>query len=86
MYDKDGSGTIELDEMVEVMTALHCFDGDGRGKDAAAARGRRLFTELDINDDGEISAEEFVRGCMHDPELVRIVINGGINPLEDEAD
>lgn len=84
MYDKDGSGTIELDEMVEVMVALQCFDG--RCKDAAAARGKRIFSELDINDDGEISCEEFVRGCMHDPELVRIVTAGGLDPMDEEAE
>ena len=85
MYDKDGSGTIELNEMVEVMTALQCFDGRV-GKEVAQLRGKRIFSELDINDDGEISCEEFVRGCMHDPELVKIISAGGLDPMEDEAD
>ena len=84
MYDKDGSGTIELNEMIEVMTALQCMDG--ASKDAAAIRGRRIFDELDINDDGEISCEEFVRGCMMDPELVRTITAGGLDPLEEECD
>lgn len=82
MYDKDGSGTIELNEMVEVMTAIQCFDG--RCKDAATARGKRIFGELDVNGDGQISCEEFVRGCMQDPELVRIVSAGGLDPLDEE--
>ena len=84
MYDKDGSGTIELNEMIEVMTALQCMDG--ASKDAAALRGRRIFEELDINDDGEISCEEFVRGCMMDPDLVRTITAGGLDPLEEECD
>ena len=50
------------------------------------SRGRRIFSELDINDDGQISCEEFVRGCMHDQELVRIITAGGIDPLEEDAD
>ena len=83
MYDKDGSGTIELNEMIEVMTALQCMDG--ASKEAAAVRGRRIFEELDINDDGEISCEEFVRGCMMDPELVRTITAGGLDPLEEEC-
>ena len=77
MYDQDGSGTIEIDEMIEVMGAIECFDG-GRGKEAAASRGKRLFNDLDKNDDGSITCEEFVRGCMQDPELIRIVMSGGI--------
>ena len=83
MYDKDGSGTIELNEMIEVMTALQCMDG--ASKEAAQVRGRRIFEELDINDDGEISCEEFVRGCMMDPELVRTITAGGLDPLEEEC-
>ena len=82
MYDKDGSGTIEQDEMIDVMGALQHFEGP-RGKDAAAARGKRIFSELDINDDGSITCEEFVKGCMQDPELVRIVISGGVDPVDD---
>ena len=85
MYDKDGSGTIELNEMVEVMSALHNFEGS-KDSDASEARGKRIFSELDINDDGEITCEEFVRGCMHDPELVRIISAGGIDPMEEDSD
>ena len=57
MYDKDGNGTIELNEMVEVMTALHSMDGT-MVSDAAESRGRRIFSELDINDDGELTIGE----------------------------
>ena len=85
MYDKDDSGTIELNEMVEVMSALHTFEGS-KDSDASEARGKRIFSELDINDDGEITCEEFVRGCMHDPELVRIISAGGIDPMEEDSD
>jgi len=86
MYDKDGSGTIELNEMIEVMSALHMGNDGSRTREAAELRGKRIFGELDINGDGEISCEEFVRGCMHDPELVRIISAGGIDPMEADAD
>jgi Ca2+-binding EF-hand superfamily protein len=79
MYDTDGSGSIEEDEMIEVMTALYNTDGQS-GLDAAAAQARRIFNELDVNGDGELSCEEFVRGCMQDPELVRMITAGGIDP------
>ena len=82
MYDKDGSGTIEIEEMIDVMGAIQCFDG-ARGKEAAANRGKRIFGELDINDDGSITCEEFVKGCMQDPELVRIVMSGGADPMDE---
>ena len=79
MYDKDESGEIDQEEMVQVFGALNF--GGSRGAEAAAARGRRLFGELDINDDGSLTCEEFVKGCMQDPELVRIVISGGLDPM-----
>ncbi len=84
MYDKDGSGSIELDEMVEVMSALQ--GNTPQAIEVARSRGQRLFSELDINGDGNISCEEFVRGCMQDPELVRLISTGGLNPLEDDDD
>ena len=81
MYDKDESGEIDQEEMVQVMGALNF--GGSRGAEAAAARGRRLFAELDINDDGSLTCEEFVKGCMQDPELVRIFMSGGLDPMDD---
>ena len=29
-----------------------------------SARASRIFSELDINGDGELSCDEFIRGCM----------------------
>ena len=30
----------------------------------AIARATRIFSELDINGDGELTCDEFIRGCM----------------------
>ena len=38
MYDKDGSGTIELNEMIEVMTALHSMEGHDDSNSMAESR------------------------------------------------
>ena len=40
----------------------------------------------DINGDGELSMEEFVRGCMQDKDLVRMLSAGGLHADEAEAD
>lgn len=81
MYDKDNSGTVELNEMVEVMTALHSMEGK-IDVEAAEATGKRVFSELDINDDGEVTIDEFVRGCMHDQEIMRKISKNGANSGE----
>ena len=46
----------------------------------------RIFMELDINGDGELTCEEFVKGCMQDESLVRVLQSGGLNPEEADQD
>jgi len=42
--------------------------------------------ELDINGDGELTCDEFVKGCMQDEALVRVLKSGGLHPEEAEQD
>ena len=42
----------------------------------AAERARKIFGELDINGDGELDCDEFVKGCMEDKDLLQ-TLNGG---------
>mgnify|MGYP000542184223 CR=1 FL=1 len=53
-------------------------------KDTAAERAKKIFRELDVNGDGELTADEFVRGCMDDPSLVRLLNSGGVGEEEGE--
>lgn len=85
MYDKDASGTIELSEMIEVIGTLYGMEGV-EASEASTERAKRIFSELDINGDGELTCDEFVRGCMHDAELVNMLTNGGIHPMEADED
>ena len=55
-------------------------------QDSAADRARKIFGELDVDGDGELTTEEFVRGCMDDPELVRLLNAGGIESDDDDGD
>ena len=84
MYDKDGNGTIDLPEMIEIIGTL--YDMEGVSKNTAADRARKIFGELDVDGDGELTADEFVRGCLEDPELVRLLNTGGIDGEEDDED
>jgi len=36
----------------------------------------RIFSELDINGDGELTCEEFIKGCMQDEALLNILNSG----------
>jgi len=40
---------------------------------AARARAREIFAKMDSNQDGVLSKEEFVRGCLEDNALYRML-------------
>ena len=74
MYDfKDGSKSIQLSEMMEVFGTLYL--NEGVTEELAIDRAQKIFSFLDVNNDGDISEEEFVRGCLQDEELVRALVN-----------
>ena len=39
-------------------------------QDNASDRANRIFGNLDVNCDGEVSEQEFIKGCMLDEDLV----------------
>ncbi len=83
MYDKDGNGSIDLAEMIEIIGTLYEMEGVSKVgeiraiivcmqlclkriffalQDSAADRAKKIFGELDVDGDGELTADEFVRG------------------------
>ena len=62
MYDKDQSQTIQLGEMVELFGTLYL--NEGLEMDAAVERAMAIFSTLDIDGDGDVTEDEFVRGCL----------------------
>ena len=48
----------------------------------AAERARKIFTELDINGDGELDCDEFVKGCMDDKDLLQTLNGAELRPQD----
>ena len=71
MYDKDGSGSITIGEMIQVFATL--YENEGVDNKLAVARAEQIFCSLDKNNDGDISEEEFVKGCMEDEEMMKLL-------------
>ena len=71
MFDTDGSGTIEITEMVEILEAL--YDTAGFNKDTVGTRARELFESLDLNKDGTLGEDEFVKACVEDKEILSVL-------------
>ena len=69
MYDKDGSNSIQLGEMVEIFSMLYLCEG--LNVELAVERAEQVFNLLDANNDGDITEDEFVKGCMEDDDLMQ---------------
>lgn len=84
MYDKDGSGTIELSEMVEVLETVYVMEGVMSGN-MAKTRAKQIFNELDVNGDGTLTCDEFVKGCMKDDDMVALLKKNAPEIEEDKS-
>merc|ERR1719171_3343976 len=62
LFDRDGNGSIDRQELANVMTRLRLLPGDA-GPEAI----EEIFALADINKDGQISFAEFVRLFSPEP-------------------
>jgi len=78
MYDKDQSHSIQLGEMIEVFGTLYM--NEGLDKQLAVDRAVKIFSDLDIDGDGDITEEEFIKGCLKDHDLVNLLNDRSKDP------
>ena len=76
MYDVDGNGFIDQDEMANVMQAIYGMMGEGAKNPGywADERAKCIFVQMDENFDGHITEDEFLRGCLQDEELSKMLV------------
>ena len=75
MYDVDGNGTIEPDEMGKVVEAIYgmlCQDAT-EPTTSAKKKAMKIFHRMDGNHDGHLTEKEFLRGCLEDNELSKLL-------------
>jgi len=75
LYDEDNSGLIDKDEMANIMMSLYkMLEGMGqRPSGDPKLRARDIFAEIDVNSDGTLTEEEFIKGCQLDDELIALL-------------
>ena len=75
MYDVDGDGVINQEEMTTVVQEIYDMLGPGVTKqiDTAEERAKNIFKRMDENNDGSLTEEEFLKGCLQDEELLKML-------------
>jgi len=64
-YDLDRDGVISKEEMIKVTDAIHELMGDGAlpKNRKALEHVERIFDNMDTNQDGQVTMEEFIIYC-----------------------
>ncbi|XP_046563954.1 neuronal calcium sensor 2-like [Haliotis rubra] len=76
MYDIDGNGTIEKNEMESIIEAIYSMLGSHLSEDVTdspTVRTEKIFDTMDVNKDGVLTKEEFIKGCMEDTMLYQML-------------
>ncbi len=64
MYDINGKGTIEEEEMKEVLEAICEMNGENPKK--AADLTKKIFKKMDKDKNGSITRDSFLKACLKD--------------------
>merc|ERR1711893_534877 len=73
MYDVDGNGWIDLAEMTRIVQSIYKMLGARLMTDSPEQRAEEIFRKMDVNCDGKVTRQEFVRCCLHDPKLLELL-------------
>ncbi|XP_030327764.1 guanylyl cyclase-activating protein 3 isoform X2 [Strigops habroptila] len=71
LYDADGNGCIDKKELVSIFTAIQAINGHA---DMSAEEFTNIiFQKIDVNNDGELTLEEFITGVERDEDLMDLI-------------
>ena len=76
MYDVDKNGVIDLEEMRNCIQAIYDMLGANirQPEESTEERASKIFSRMDQDQDGGLTLEEFLEGCLKDEELSKILV------------
>nr|XP_035976440.1 guanylyl cyclase-activating protein 3 isoform X2 [Halichoerus grypus] len=74
LYDADGNGSIDKKELLNIFMLVQALSGQRTLRPEEFTN--LVFHEIDINNDGELTLEEFINGTEKDQDLLEIVSKG----------
>ena len=82
MYDLDGSGELEIDEVIKIVEDVFTMQrvysklgaGTSKPRKSAEETAKDIFSTIDENGDGHLTEEEFLRGCLKDDKLCKMLV------------
>lgn len=74
-YDIDNSECLDQKEMVNVVKAIYAMlqVSGAAPKDDPSIKAEKIFKEIDVDHDGKLTKQEFLKGCMSDDELMLLL-------------
>jgi len=80
MYDVDGNGWIDLLEMTKMVRSIYQVISARGGRvpgerpgESVESRAESIFKRMDLNSDGRVTRQEFVRTCLGDQKLIELL-------------
>ena len=76
MYDVDGNGWIDLLEMTKIVKSIYKMMGPNHQAnllESPAKRAEDIFRRMDVDNDGRVTRQEFVRCSLNDPRLLELL-------------
>ena len=75
LYDVDGNGYIDINEMTKLVTSIYKMVGTAQIQleDTPVERAHDIFDKMDLDSDGKITKEEFTKTCLGDKNLLNLL-------------
>ncbi|XP_010281507.1 PREDICTED: guanylyl cyclase-activating protein 1-like [Phaethon lepturus] len=71
LYDADGNGCIDKKELLSIFMAIQAINGHTNM--SAEEFTNMIFEKIDVNNDGELTLEEFISAAERDKDLMELI-------------